>query len=542
MRSQPRISIVTICFNDKQNLTATAESIRDQSSADFEWVVVDGASTDGTVDYLEGLDVPGMRWVSEPDTGIYNAFNKGVDLSRGDYVVFICAGDRFCGPDTLERTTEFMSVNPGFDMYYADSFEVDGTGNRFLRAARGHDKIWWNLFTHHQSIFYARSCFETARYNEDYRIGGDYALTAQLLHQGCTAIKMPFATSEFLLGGTSQQNYWKGEAENWHARRDLGVPLVNRAAIFAAHAVIRLGRTSTPALYRLLRYRSNSPGPSPHALSDRSGEGGPAGNIDTYRVADIEINCRSLDDALDKIMLEKRETNNAFSVYTLNLDHVSQFRRDRAFKECYSRAKFTLPDGFPIALAGRMAGHDVERACGSDLIVPLCKRAASSDMSVFLFGSTSSVLSECAEKLKRLAPGLKIAGVHAPEFGFDPAGPEADEAIEILKKSNADICFVALGAPKQELFSARCVDRLEGIAMICIGAGLDFIVGTQQRAPAFFQNNGMEWVWRLAHNPTRLTKRYLHSAYVFPKVLLSALRANRQRGASAAGSGVSAGE
>ena len=532
MRARPHFSIITVCLNDKPNLIKTAESVRLQSSEDWEWVVIDGASSDGTREYLESLELSGLRWISEPDDGIYDAFNKGAELSHGDYLIYICAGDRFCERETLEKVAKFMSANPGQDIYYADSFEVDEQGNRYLRLARDHNKIWWNLFTHHQAIFYAKSCFDSARYNEDYRIGGDYAFTAELLHMGATAAKMPFTTAEFLLGGTSQQNYWKAEAENWDARRNLGVPLVNRAAIYATHALIRWGRTLTPSLYRLFRYSSNTRNGWQAEPTETGSDGNK--NVSTmapYQVAGVQINCDSLGNAIELIMEEKK-TDRAFSVYTLNLDHVSQLRKNTRFRKAYSRARFTLPDGFPIALAGRLAGRDVTRACGSDLIEPLCKQAAQADMSVFLLGSTNLVLADCAEQLAKKAPGLKIAGLHAPPFGFEPFSEQADDVIDIIKKSNADFCFIALGAPRQELFAARCLDRLDGTALICIGASLDFITGAQRRAPSFFQNFGMEWLWRLAGNPTRLAHRYLLSAYVLPSVLIASLTENRRPGIS----------
>ena len=522
MRRRPRFSIITVCFNDKPNLLHTAESIASQSSDDWEWVVVDGASNDGTKEYLEGLDLPGLRWISEPDDGIYNAFNKGADMSCGDYLVYICAGDRFCESETLEKIAAFMSANPGQDIYYADSFEVDGAGNRYLRQARSHDKIWWNLFTHHQAIFYSKSCFEQTRYNEDYRIGGDYAFTAELLHNGATAIKMPFATAEFLLGGTSYQNYWKGEEENWHSRRQLGVPVVQCAGIYAAHALIRWGRTTTPALYRLFRY-GQAPSQSAETADEKPAKA-PAddAHMEPFDVAGVRINCSSLDDAVDKIMEEKK-TGQAFSVFTLNLDHVAKLRTDGRFREAYANSRVNLPDGFPIALAGRLAGRKVSRACGSDLIEPICERAAKNGMSVFLFGSTDEVLAECARELVQKAPGLKIAGRHAPPQGFDPFGPHADNVVDMIRRSEADFCFVALGAPKQELFSAQAAKSLDKTAFVCIGAGLDFITGAQNRAPEFCRKYGMEWLWRLANNPTRLARRYLASAYVLPSVLLASL-------------------
>jgi len=270
MPRRPRFSVITACFNDLPNLIKTAESVTNQSSDDWEWIVVDGASTDGTPDYLRSHKLTNFRWVSQPDDGIYDAFNKGARLSQGEYLIYICAGDRFSEPGTLEQVSEFIAAQPGKDVYYADSFEVDGNGNRYLRSARGHDKIWWNLFTHHQAIFYARTCFDNASYDESFRISGDYDFTAVLLDRGAAAARMPFATADFLLGGTSQQNYWKSEAENWETRKRLGVPLVKRAAIYAAHAVIRIGRTRTPALYRFFRYTSS--GGAPAALAPDGNE------------------------------------------------------------------------------------------------------------------------------------------------------------------------------------------------------------------------------------------------------------------------------
>ncbi len=230
--TEPSFSVVTICFNDKANLEKTARSVLSQEGADLEWVVVDGASKDGTVEFLQDLSgrYQRLRSMSEPDKGIYDAFNKGVRLSRNRYITFICAGDSFCGPDTLKKVAAFATANPNHGLYYGDALEIDAAGAKFLRKARHARKIWWNLFTHHQAIFYDRSCFDRILYDTRYRIGGDYALTAELLQKGATAAQMPFETAQFLLGGTSQRNYWLGERENWVARRKLGTPIATCAA------------------------------------------------------------------------------------------------------------------------------------------------------------------------------------------------------------------------------------------------------------------------------------------------------------------------
>ena len=88
-----------------------------------------------------------------------------------------------------------------------------------------------------------------------------------------------------------------------------------------------------------------------------------------------------------------------------------------------------------------------------------------------------------------------------------PAKPTA--AIESIRASGARLCFVALGAPRQELFAARCLDELNGTGVLCIGAALDFIAGTQTRAPSIARRTGLEWAWRMLREPRRLGPRYV---------------------------------
>lgn len=179
-----------------------------------------------------------------------------------------------------------------------------------------------------------------------------------------------------------------------------------------------------------------------------------------------------------------------------------------------------VPDGFPVAMAGRFRlRRSVARVCGADMIVPLCCRAARGGSSVFLLGSTADALERCRRALTEQVSDLQIAGTLAPSMTFDPQSDEADAAIDTVVQSGAGIVFVALGAPKAELFSARLVGRMRRGAVVSIGAGLDFIAGRQRRAPKALRQTGLEWAWRLAHEPRRLAGRYLRSGLVFPSVL-----------------------
>ncbi len=249
-----------------------------------------------------------------------------------------------------------------------------------------------------------------------------------------------------------------------------------------------------------------------------------------FSISGVRVNCSALDDAVEKIMEEKRKKGNAaFSVCTLNMDHVVKLHTNDVFREAYKKARFVLADGYPIVLAGRIAGRQLERACGSDLIVPLCSKAAENGQSVFLLGSKLVVLQECAKVLMLMFPSLRISGLHAPSKSFSPFSVEGDEIISILRREQPDFCFLALGAPKQEIFAARCLDQVEGTAYICIGAGVDFLAGVQRRAAPFFRRNGLEWAWRLACEPSRLARRYLMCLFLLPVVFGEAAMARLRR-------------
>jgi N-acetylglucosaminyldiphosphoundecaprenol N-acetyl-beta-D-mannosaminyltransferase len=241
-----------------------------------------------------------------------------------------------------------------------------------------------------------------------------------------------------------------------------------------------------------------------------------------FLVEGVKVQTFSLQEASARIC-DDVSAGKAFSVFTINLDHIVKLRRNRAFRAAYDRARIVLADGFPIVLSGRLQGRQVARTTGADLIVPLCTEASRRDLPVFLFGSTFETLTSTAMRLKQSHPDLTIAGVYAPEHGLDVLSDQANEGMEFIKNSGARICFVALGAPKQEIFSDRCASQMEGISFICIGAGLDFIAGHQRRAPKIFQTMGCEWLWRVLNDPRRLARRYLECLYVFPGVLLEGL-------------------
>ncbi len=226
------------------------------------------------------------------------------------------------------------------------------------------------------------------------------------------------------------------------------------------------------------------------------------------------INMPNMDAAIATI-IERAKRAAAFTVFTLNLDHLAKLRSDENFRRAYRNADIVTADGAPVAWLARWQNKIITRATGADMLVPLLEAAAEADLPVFLFGSSDDVLAKAARELNDRTEGfLDIVGTLSPSSTFDPEGPEADAAIESIVRSRSRICIVALGAPKQEIFSERA--RAKGVAcgMICAGASLDFIAGTQIRAPRILRTLGLEWTWRLATNPRRLAKRYAECAMV----------------------------
>ena len=219
----------------------------------------------------------------------------------------------------------------------------------------------------------------------------------------------------------------------------------------------------------------------------------------------------------------------AQNVFTLNLDHVVKMRKDATFRGAYKRAGLITADGFPIVLACRLQGKRVSRVTGSDLIAPICTEAARSGKSVYLFGSTLQVLTKASQLLGDGNPGLAIAGVLSPAQGFNPTSEDARHCIEAIGSSGADLCFVALGAPKQELFADYGKSLLPNVSFVCIGGGLDFIAGAQVRAPHWMRRWGLEWLWRAASDPQRLLYRYVLCLAALPGFLARAVLVPQRR-------------
>ena len=212
--------------------------------------------------------------------------------------------------------------------------------------------------------------------------------------------------------------------------------------------------------------------------------------------------------SLMEAVRDRLRSGAGFTVFTLNLDHMVKRRADPAFAAAYARATFVTADGAPVAALARRQGSPVVRTTGADLVIPVCAEAAHAGAPIFLFGTDKASLRAAAGRLRGAFPDLIIAGQEAPPIGFDPLSKAAAAAGARICASGARLCFVALGAPKQELFSDALAQRYPELGFLCIGASLDFLAGSQRRAPRLVRALCLEWAWRLLSNPSRMAGRY----------------------------------
>lgn len=227
------------------------------------------------------------------------------------------------------------------------------------------------------------------------------------------------------------------------------------------------------------------------------------------RIGGVPMDPVTLGGAVARIV-ELSASGNGGTVFTPNVDHIVVASESESFRRAYEEVSLSLVDGTPVFWASKLLGTPLpEKVSGSDLFEPLVERAAREGIPIFLMGGQPGVGARAAENLTRRYPGLRIVGLSAPRLSAD--GILEDEAgeIERLRASGARLIFVACGAPKSELWSARMRAVLAPAVLVCVGAAIDFAAGTAQRAPAWLSKVGLEWAYRLVREPRRLARRYL---------------------------------
>ena len=233
------------------------------------------------------------------------------------------------------------------------------------------------------------------------------------------------------------------------------------------------------------------------------------GTPDRIRIGQLPIDVVSFEGALDVIDQLVRSGNGG-TVFTPNVDHIVMAEHDPRFRAAYQAASLSLVDGTPVLWASRLLGTPLPaKISGSDLVMPLMERAAERGYRVYFLGGAPGVAELARDKLRQALPGIQIVGTDASRINVTGDMNEIDEVVDRVRRARPDLVLVALGAPKQEIWSQARQQLLKPAVMIGVGASLDFVAGIQKRAPRWMSSAGVEWLYRLAQEPRRLAGRYL---------------------------------
>ena len=196
-----KFSIITINLNNKDGLQKTIDSVLCQTWKDYEWIIIDGGSTDGSKELIEQYQQHFAYWCSEPDNGVYNAMNKGIAKAKGEYLNFMNSGDAFCDKEVLMQVSR---CNRSDDVIYGDSYGV-----------RGDKKILWQppsditldfFYSQnicHQAMFVKSAILKVQGYDESYKILGDWAKWVTMYIEGCSFYHLPLVICLYDLDGIS---------------------------------------------------------------------------------------------------------------------------------------------------------------------------------------------------------------------------------------------------------------------------------------------------------------------------------------------------
>jgi glycosyltransferase involved in cell wall biosynthesis len=212
-QQKPLISVITVVFNSEHFLEQTIQSVLNQTYENVEYIIIDGGSTDRTLDIIRSYEDKIDYWVSEPDKGIYDAMNKGIDLATGEWVNFMNAGDRYYEAGC---TSDIFHVDPkDAALIYGHCELRYGDFTRIIRVNPVSD-LWKGMIFCHQSMFVKTSYMKKYKFNIENRIGADYEFICEMATHGHEFYNSNKIISSFAMYGVSTKN--KLEAIKSHHR------------------------------------------------------------------------------------------------------------------------------------------------------------------------------------------------------------------------------------------------------------------------------------------------------------------------------------
>ncbi|RJL51964.1 glycosyltransferase family 2 protein [Pectobacterium carotovorum] len=200
----PKVSIVTVVYNNSQELQKTIDSVAGQSYENKEYIIIDGGSNDNTVNVILHNELTVNYWVSEPDRGIYDAMNKGCNAATGDYIIFMNSGDAFFSDDAISKV--FSGNKSNADIIYADHWVLGSKRNDGLHKAKPLKSLKYGMICSHQSMFFRRSTLIKYPFSLEYGTAGDYECICRMYKSGVTFYRVEnVIVSYYQAGGVSDK-------------------------------------------------------------------------------------------------------------------------------------------------------------------------------------------------------------------------------------------------------------------------------------------------------------------------------------------------
>jgi N-acetylglucosaminyldiphosphoundecaprenol N-acetyl-beta-D-mannosaminyltransferase len=222
----------------------------------------------------------------------------------------------------------------------------------------------------------------------------------------------------------------------------------------------------------------------------------------------VKINAQTFPDATAALLRWAGDTGKRY-VSTCPVYTLMMCRERPDVHEAVNNADMVTADGMPIVWLQRRLGIPcAERVYGPDVLLALCEATAHTNIRHYFWGGLPGVPEALVARLTARFPGLNVAGVYSPPVGEIGTAPDP-AVVERLNASGADIVWVGLGSPKQDLWMALYREALDAPLLVGIGAAFDLLAGTKRQAPRWLQRSGLEWLYRLAQEPGRLGRRYL---------------------------------
>jgi len=232
---------------------------------------------------------------------------------------------------------------------------------------------------------------------------------------------------------------------------------------------------------------------------------------------DIPVAAVTMDEALDIVdaaIVERRQ----LQIGVINAAKVVNMRRDPVLRDAVLSCDVIFADGISVVWASRALGQRLpERVAGIDLMTGILRRGCARKYRVFCLGATEEVLQATTDRIRAEYPGVEVVGQH---HGYFSKADEEQIAAQIAA-TRADVLFVAMTSPKKEQFLARWSERMQVTVCHGVGGSFDVMAGKVQRAPDLWQQLGLEWLYRVKQEPTRLWQRYLVTNTLFVQLVAS---------------------